>query len=72
MSDDKQVLLNKLSTIFDPTTAIDFICPKTFEPRKHLTIEDIKHGDYSVSYFFSSSNQLFNLTGYPAFRFNHS
>jgi hypothetical protein len=46
LSEDKQILLKKLSTIFDPATAIDFVCPKTYETRQHVTIEDLKHGIY--------------------------
>jgi hypothetical protein len=44
LSEDKQSLLNKLSQIFDPKTAADFVCPKTYETRKHLTIDELKHG----------------------------
>jgi hypothetical protein len=44
--EDKEVLLNKLSTIFDPETAAGFINPKTYETRKHLTIEDLVNGKY--------------------------
>ncbi len=45
LAENKKNLLNKLSTIFDLETANDFVSPKTFEPRKHLTVEDLKHGN---------------------------
>ncbi|CAF4326568.1 unnamed protein product, partial [Rotaria sp. Silwood2] len=43
LSEDKQILLQKLSTIFDPETAIDFVCPKTQETKQLVTIEELKH-----------------------------
>ena len=52
MSEDKQSLLKKLTTIFDHDTAVDFVCPKTYETRKHLTIEDLKHGKSTGNILF--------------------
>jgi hypothetical protein len=51
--------LNKLSSIFDHDTAIDFVCPKTFETRKHLTIEDLKDGNqiFLFDYFLIHINE---------------
>ncbi len=54
MSEEKQTLLDKLSKVFDPETAVNFVSPKTFETRKHLTIEDLKNGnnnDFFMSMF---------------------
>jgi len=48
LPNDKQILLKKLSTIFDPKTAIDFISPKIFKIRRHLTIEDLQNGKHIV------------------------
>ncbi|CAF1291562.1 unnamed protein product, partial [Rotaria sordida] len=42
LSEEKQILLKKLSTIFDPETAIDFVCPKTRETKEIVTIEELK------------------------------
>ncbi|CAF3976610.1 unnamed protein product [Adineta steineri] len=38
---DKRILLEKLSKVFDRKTAIDFVSPKPFETKRHLTIEDL-------------------------------
>ncbi len=46
MPNDKQILLKKLSMRSDPKTAIDFVSPKPFEIRRHLTIEDLENGKY--------------------------
>ncbi|CAF1062026.1 unnamed protein product [Rotaria sordida] len=46
LSEEKQILLKKLSTIFDPETAIDFVCPKTRETKEIVTIEELKQVNY--------------------------
>ncbi|CAF2778068.1 unnamed protein product [Rotaria sp. Silwood2] len=51
LSEDKQILLQKLSTIFDPETAIDFVCPKTQETKQLVTIEELKHGKFHIYYY---------------------
>ncbi|CAF3581954.1 unnamed protein product [Adineta steineri] len=42
---DKRILLEKLSKVFDRKTAIDFVSPKPFETKRHLTIEDLLNVD---------------------------
>ncbi|CAF4213524.1 unnamed protein product, partial [Rotaria magnacalcarata] len=42
LSEDKQNLLRKLSTIFDPETAIDFVSPKTRDTKQGATIDELK------------------------------
>ena len=44
LPEEKQILLSKLSSIFEPRVAADFVTPKTYETRKVLTIEDLQHG----------------------------
>ncbi|CAF1545883.1 unnamed protein product [Rotaria sp. Silwood1] len=46
LSEDQQILLQKLSAIFDPETAIDFVCPKTQETKQLVTIEELKDFNY--------------------------
>jgi hypothetical protein len=77
--EDKKILLSKLSTIFDPETAENFIYPKTYETRKHLTIEDLKHGKYVQTKMIFKLIYLIRTRiilmddkyGYPIFHLNN-
>ncbi|CAF3708398.1 unnamed protein product [Rotaria sp. Silwood1] len=51
LSEDQQILLQKLSAIFDPETAIDFVCPKTQETKQLVTIEELKDCKFNICYF---------------------
>ncbi|CAF0996198.1 unnamed protein product [Adineta ricciae] len=42
LSKEKQALYEKLANIFDPETAISYVCPKTNEVRDNTTLEDLK------------------------------
>jgi thymidylate synthase ThyX len=42
ISRERQILLEKLSTIFDPETANDYVSPKTNEIRQQLTLEQLR------------------------------
>ncbi|CAF0977614.1 unnamed protein product [Rotaria sordida] len=42
LSKEKQNLLEKLSNIFDPETAYDYVCPKTNENRQQLSLEELR------------------------------
>ena len=57
-----QILLNKLSNIFDPQTANDFVYPKTFETRHHLTIEELKNGAYNMSTIHTDCHNIKKTT----------
>ncbi|UJR31648.1 hypothetical protein I4U23_019129 [Adineta vaga] len=42
LSKEKQIIYEKLANIFDPETAISYVCPKTNEPRDDTTLEDLR------------------------------
>ncbi|CAF0823980.1 unnamed protein product, partial [Adineta ricciae] len=42
LSKEKQAVYEKLANIFDPETAISYVCPKTNEIRDNTTLEDLK------------------------------
>ncbi|CAF3482330.1 unnamed protein product [Rotaria socialis] len=46
LSEDKQNLLRKLSTIFDHETAIDFVSPKTRDTKQSVTIDELEVVNY--------------------------
>lgn len=43
LSKERQLLLDKLTKIFDPEIAHDYVCPKTNETRQQLTIDELRH-----------------------------
>ncbi|CAF0965688.1 unnamed protein product [Rotaria sordida] len=47
LSKEKQNLLEKLSNIFDPETAYDYVCPKTNENRQQLSLEELRRLNYN-------------------------
>lgn len=50
LSKERQVLYEKLSNIFGPETAIDYVCPKTEETRQQLSLEELRLRMYKYLY----------------------
>ncbi|CAF5099059.1 unnamed protein product, partial [Rotaria magnacalcarata] len=42
LTKERQNLLEKLSEIFDPETAYDYVWPKTLEYRQQLSLEELR------------------------------
>ncbi len=42
LSKERQILFDKLSNIFGPETANDYVSPKTNETRQQLSLEELR------------------------------
>ncbi|CAF4943594.1 unnamed protein product, partial [Rotaria socialis] len=47
LTKERQNLLEKLSEIFDPETAYDYVWPKTHEYRQQLSLEELRRLNYN-------------------------